>query len=341
MDILYIPQLDAVSSESGVGGASHYRFLRRTLENRTVVLTDRAVTKVDITSSEPVTIVFPPAIKGHVRDFFIRIVITANEVPEIIFTAPEGESISFEGVDDNLLACEVGVNVFSFTETDNGIFLVSRKQIDYDVSVEFDPCEGAMDSTIIEYTLGVMYSKLPTPIRDGYVFKGWYTSPDGGEMISADDICSAGVVKLYAHWEVYVDPYREHICVGNDLSFFSEGDALWVVDESQGSNSQSSVRSGAITDNESTTLKCRVTGKGKLTFDVKTSCESNYDLFNFYVDDSLQCVASGHQDWTQQSFDITEDGIHELRWTYYKDGSVAEGSDCCWIDNIRWEPMEG
>ena len=152
---------------------------------------------------------------------------------------------------------------------------------------------------------------------------------------------ATGIVKLYAQWEVYVDPYREHICLGNDLSFFSEGDAHWVVDESQGSNSQSSVRSGDITDNESTTLKCRVTGKGKLTFDVKTSCESNYDLFNFYVDDSLQCVASGHQDWTQQSFDITEDGVHELRWTYYKDGSVAEGSDCCWIDNIRWEPMEG
>lgn len=341
MDILYIPQLDEVAGDGGVAGASHYRFLRRTLENRTVLLTDRAVTKIDITSSESVRIVFPPAVKGHVRDFFVRIVITADEVPEMVFAAPEGESISFEGAESGILTCELGVNVFSFTETDNGVFLVSRKLADFDVCVEFDPLGGVIDSTVIKYTLGVPYDKLPVPVREGFVFTGWYTSAEEGDLVNAEDICKAGILKLYARWEVSVDPYVEHLCEDAKLNFISDGDLQWTVDETIGHRSQSSVRSGAIRDNQSSALKCRVVGKGRVYFALKTSCEANYDLLNFYIDDSLQCVASGEQDWLEQTFEISADGVHELKWVYRKDGSVSDGQDSCWIDNVRWEPQEG
>ena len=147
MEVLYIPQLDEVDA-SGEGGANaRYRLLKRTPEKNTVLLTDRAVTRVELATNDPVKLVVPPEVKGQVRDFFVRIVITAEEVPEITFASPAGETISFEDADEDVLTCEIGSNVFAFTETDSGIFMVNRKQIDIDVEVEFDPCGGLLDKT--------------------------------------------------------------------------------------------------------------------------------------------------------------------------------------------------
>lgn len=41
---------------------------------------------------------------------------------------------------------------------------------------------------------------IPTPVRDGYTFLGWYTNPTGGEMVDYDSIYSCGTQTLYAHW---------------------------------------------------------------------------------------------------------------------------------------------
>ena len=141
MDVLYIPQLGEIGTggdgEGGGGGsggvAARYRILRRVPEDGVVNLTDRAITRIDITSDVgPLRLVVPPEAKGSARDFFVRLVITADEIPEVTFAAPAGEAISFEDVDGDVFKCETGVNVFAFTETDGGIFIVNRKQIDID-----------------------------------------------------------------------------------------------------------------------------------------------------------------------------------------------------------------
>ena len=123
MDVLYIPQLDEIGSggegEGGGGTAARYRILRRVPEDGTVLLADRAVTRVEIANGAgPLRLVVPPEAKGAARDFFVRLVITADEVPEVTFAAPAGEAISFEDADEDVFKCEVGVNVFAFTETD-------------------------------------------------------------------------------------------------------------------------------------------------------------------------------------------------------------------------------
>jgi len=35
-------------------------------------------------------------------------------------------------------------------------------------------------------------------------------------------------------------------------------------------------------------------------------------------------------------FSITGSGTHTIRWKYIKGGSGSSGSDCLWIDNVRW-----
>ncbi len=51
------------------------------------------------------------------------------------------------------------------------------------------------------YTAGAVYGELPTPQREGLIFDGWYTEPEGkGTKITADTKMSAESHSLYSHW---------------------------------------------------------------------------------------------------------------------------------------------
>ena len=337
MDVLYIPQLDeGDAGESPTAG--RYRLLKRVPEEGCVALTDRAVTRIEVTATDPLKLTVPPLVKGAMRDFFVRLVITADEIPEVTFAAPAGETISFEDVDEDVFKCEIGVNVFAFSETDQGIFIVNRKMIDIDMEVEFDPCGGVMDVLKKTFKLGATYSTLPKPTMAGHTFLGWFTAADEGVEVKATDRCKTGVPKLYAQWEVYVDPFVDAICPAKNLTFFSETAVPWRIDTVNYSSAPGSARSGTIGDNGTTTLKTTVQGKGTLSFKWKTSSEQNYDKLNLYVDGSLVTSISGSLGWATYTRTITAEGSHTVEWRYTKDGSVSSGSDCGWVDDVVWTP---
>ncbi len=49
---------------------------------------------------------------------------------------------------------------------------------------------------------GEAFGTLPTPLREGYDFTGWYTAPEGGEAVGAEDVFDgSGNLTLYAHWD--------------------------------------------------------------------------------------------------------------------------------------------
>ena len=339
MDVLYIPQLDEIGTGGegeGGGAAARYRLVRRTPEDGVVNLSDRAVTRIEIPAdSASLKLVVPPETKGSVRDFFVRLVITADEIPEVTFAAPTGETISFEDVDDDVFKCEVGVNVFAFTETDAGIFIVNRKQIDIDQEVVFDPCGGTLDKTTLTFKLGAQYSTLPKPTMTGYSFLGWFTEAEDGVVVAATDRCKTGVTKLYAHWEVYVDPFVDAICAARNLTFFSEGESPWFVD------GDGAARSGTIGDDGATTLATTVQGKGTLSFRWRTSSEGEYDWLRLRIDGNEVSRISGRREWADFSHTIATDGSHTVEWRYDKDGSVSDGEDCGWIDDVVWTPAGG
>ena len=114
--------------------SSRYRLLRRIPENTKVLLTDRAVTRIELADATPVKVILPPAVKGQVRDFFVRIVITADAVPEITFAPPDSEIVSFEDMDEDVFKCEIGANVFAFTETEDGILVSATDRVKTGVS---------------------------------------------------------------------------------------------------------------------------------------------------------------------------------------------------------------
>ena len=342
MDVLYIPQLDDGDGSGESTTTGRYRLLKRVPEEGAVMLTDRAVTRVDVTATDPLRLVVPPEVKGAVRDFFVRLVITADEIPEVTFAAPTGETISFEDVDEDVFKCEVGVNVFAFTETDAGIFIVNRKQIDIDLEVEFDPCGGDLAKTKYTFKLGAQYSSLPKPVMAGHTFLGWFTEEEGGVEIGSTDRCKTGVTKVYAHWEVYVDPFVDAICPAKNLTFFSESASPWRIDTGTYSTAPGSARSGVISDNGSTSLTTTVQGKGTLTFKWKVSSEGYYDKLHLFIDgQEIVSDFSGSRGWETYTRTITSDGSHTVEWRYTKDGSVSSGSDCGWVDDVVWTPTGG
>ena len=53
-----------------------------------------------------------------------------------------------------------------------------------------------------QITYDASYGTLPTPVRDGYKFLGWFTAASGGTQVTEDTIVkTASAHTLYAHWQ--------------------------------------------------------------------------------------------------------------------------------------------
>lgn len=70
-----------------------------------------------------------------------------------------------------------------------------------------------------------------------------------------------------------------------------------------------------------------------VSFYYKVSSETNFDFFRFSIDGTEQLKKSGTIDWTQVSYNLSA-GSHTLIWRYTKDGSVSNGSDSGYIDDL-------
>ena len=179
---------------SGGGAAAGYPIVKAVVTDGAVGLQDRSVTRVELKTSDPVRINFPPKTEGVARDFILRLVITADSIPEVTFAVPTGETFSFEESEDNTFSCAVGVNIFAFTETDDGLFIVNRKVVSIAQTVVFDANGGTVETPAKDYILGAKYGSLPVPARTGYTFLRWLTG-DGVE-VEATDTAKTSVPRL-------------------------------------------------------------------------------------------------------------------------------------------------
>lgn len=69
-------------------------------------------------------------------------------------------------------------------------------------NVMFNAMEGISDVLMKPIEFGKKYGELPTATREGYLFDGWYTSPDGGDKVTADTIVTNDSLHfLYARYK--------------------------------------------------------------------------------------------------------------------------------------------
>lgn len=88
------------------------------------------------------------------------------------------------------------------------------------VSVTYDACGGTTELNAAELKQGQTLNTLPVATREGYTFDGWFTAPEGGEIVEDDYIVSSDIT-LYAHWTE----------AKNITGWYSEGGrAYYVVD---------------------------------------------------------------------------------------------------------------
>jgi PKD repeat protein len=113
------------------------------------------------------------------------------------------------------------------------------------------------------------------------------------------------------------------------------GDNNWTITNVSPYEGVYSAKSGSISNSQSSYLSItyNVLANGEISFFKKVSSEAGYDFLSFYIDNALQEQWSGEVAWSESSFPVTS-GQHTFKWEYFKDVSVASGSDCGWLDYI-------
>lgn len=125
------------------------------------------------------------------------------------------------------------------------------------------------------------------------------------------------------------------------VPFSTGGNKPWGVDVS-GSLDGVSVRSGAITHNQSSWLSVTVTGPASIGFWSRISTEPLFDYLRVY-DNGVELEAlraSGEMPWTRFTF-LLGPGTHVIRWEFRKDEADDEaGANAVWLDQITIAPVD-
>ncbi len=114
------------------------------------------------------------------------------------------------------------------------------------------------------------------------------------------------------------------------------GHAAWYVATGTAHNGTRAARSGKLNDNQTSWLERTVecTGNLELRFWYRVSSESGYDYLRFTINGAQRFARSGDTGWLEY-VETLPPGTHTLRWEYAKDGSLAGGSDCAWLDDLE------
>ncbi len=102
-----------------------------------------------------------------------------------------------------------------------------------EIQLRFDPGKGSVDLPSITAYRGDRIGTLPKPQRRGYVFKGWYTTPQGVDTdalrISSETVVDELIydgMTLYAYWEA---PEKSPRVKNKKTSLSTQKRAVWVT----------------------------------------------------------------------------------------------------------------
>ncbi|MCD6112862.1 MAG: hypothetical protein J7J86_06305, partial [Bacteroidales bacterium] len=123
-------------------------------------------------------------------------------------------------------------------------------------------------------------------------------------------------------------------------NWYFNGDADWTIDNATAFQGLYSAKSGAISDNQSSSLiiDCTSPSFNNVSFWYKISSEQDSDKLIFYIDGNIKAEWSGEIDWSYKKIAVPP-GTHNLEWKYIKNATNSVGDDCAWIDNV-YLPVE-
>ncbi len=118
-----------------------------------------------------------------------------------------------------------------------------------------------------------------------------------------------------------------------NIVFYSYGNSPWFIQTAITHDGVSAAQSGRIAHNQESHMEADVIGPGTLSFLWKVSSERYYDYLVLFINDAWENDISGEVGWQRCEY-VLPAGIHRIRWTYSKDGSVSNGLDAAWLDEI-------
>jgi uncharacterized repeat protein (TIGR02543 family) len=168
----------------------------------------------------------------------------------------------------------------------------------------------------------------PFSVTDSCTVKAYATCAD----YSDSAVATFAITKVWGIGDTMGDA-DQTFTTGGDAPFFRVDDATAPLGES--------MKSGAITHNQTSAMSAMVDGPGTVSFLWKTSCEDSsgvydWDHAEFEVDGTVVACLDGETGWQTVSQKISSEGSHSLVWRYAKDAVGSEGEDCCWVADYQW-----
>ena len=116
-----------------------------------------------------------------------------------------------------------------------------------------------------------------------------------------------------------------------------EGNKNWTLADN-GNGGGKCAKSGSIGHNQHSTLvvEHEFNQGASVQFDRKVSTELDFDYFEFYIDTERKARWSGELDWETTGYFAIPEGTHTVKWKFIKDGGAVGGSDCVWLDNVKF-----
>ena len=111
--------------------------------------------------------------------------------------------------------------------------------------------------------------------------------------------------------------------------FIQDNSTPWSLDSNVTYNDVATLRTGAISDDGTTSVTLTFKNVSTVEFYVRASSEGGCDFLTVSFDGSTEYY-SGETEWWG-CWNFGWEGEHTVTLTYSKDGSVSSGDDCCWI----------
>ncbi|MBR3299112.1 MAG: dockerin type I repeat-containing protein [Clostridia bacterium] len=171
-----------------------------------------------------------------------------------------------------------------------------------------------------------------TPSSGTYTFR-WEYAKDGSTHVGGDNVVIRDV-------KIEFGP-SEHLDLNlingsgtlQPLQFTTGGEYPFDCMYVNGRYTAYSTNYGVDNSVSYMTATAALTAGKTLSFSYMVDSETNYDLFRFYVNNSLVYTDHGYfsdtYTWTAPS-----SGTYTFRWEYYKDGSTSVDGDCVHIWNV-------
>ncbi len=239
-------------------------------------------------------------------------------------TLMEGATVTFNGVDE--YSAE---QTFTFTTDANGEYSGELLAGIYDVTASL---AGYADITVsnVEIVYNQLTENVDINIHEFY-------KPVGQVVAELnEDETVANVTWSWDPAELFVDFETGDFSQAN---FDNTGSAYpWVVTTTspyEGTYCMKSTCAGINSGESYIDAIVDVPYDAKVGFYVRTSSETSFDKFYFYIDGVQQGEAlSGlSSSYLYREYNVTE-GTHTYRWKYLKDSSLNSGDDCIYVDNI-------